>query len=146
MRFKVAVAVAVAALSVGFAGLAIGQDSPIPARQEIMKMNGASMKLVGDMVKGTTEFDATKAADAMKIIADNMPDFPALFPPGSEEGDTKAGPAIWTDMAGFTAASQKLVADATEAQAAAAEGLAAFSPAFQAVGANCGGCHKVYRE
>ena len=144
MKFKVAVALA--ALSVGFAGIAVGQDAPIPARQEIMKMNGASMKLVGDMVKGTTEFDATKAADAMKVIADNMKDFPSLFPAGSEDGDTKAGAAIWTDMPGFTAAAEKLVADATEAQAAAAEGLASFSPAFQAVGANCGGCHKIYRE
>ncbi len=144
MRFKLAVALA--ALSVGFAGIAVGQDNAIPARQEIMKMNGASMKLVGEMIKGTTEFDATKAADAMKVIADGMKDYPSFFPVGSEDGDTKAGPAIWSDLAGFTAASEKIVADATEAQAAAAEGLAAFSPAFQAVGANCAGCHKVYRE
>lgn len=144
MSFKVAVALA--ALSIGFAGIAVGQDSPIPARQEIMKMNGAAMKKVGDMVKGAAPFNATEAADAMKLIADNMKDFPSLFPEGSDQGDTKASEAIWTDMAGFTAASEKLVADATEAQAAAAEGLSSFSPAFQAVSANCGGCHKPFRE
>ena len=42
MRIKVAVAVA--AFSVAFAGIAVGQDSPIPARQELMKENGADGK------------------------------------------------------------------------------------------------------
>lgn len=144
MTFKVAVALA--ALSVGFAGIAVGQDNPIAARQQIMKANGASMKLVGDMIKGTTEFDAAKAAEAMQGIADSMKEFPTLFPEGSDEGDTKAASAIWTDMAGFTAAAEKMAADATEAQAAAAEGLASFSPAFQAVAANCGSCHRAFRE
>jgi cytochrome c556 len=104
------------------------------------------MKKLGDMVKGTTPYDAAEAADGMRIMADNMTRFPSLFPAGSDQGDTKAGPAIWSDTAGFQAAAAKLVADAKTAQGAAAGGVDAFSPAFQQVGSNCGGCHKVYRE
>jgi cytochrome c556 len=143
---KLKLAVAVAALSVGLAGMAVGQDSPIPARQEIMKMNGAAMKKVGAMVKGETPYNATEAADAMKLIADNMEEFPSFFPAGSDQGDTKAGPAIWTDTAGFQAAAAKLVTDAKAAQEAAAGGLDGFTPAFEQVGSNCGGCHKIYRK
>jgi cytochrome c556 len=144
MEFKLSVALA--AVAVGYAGIAVGQDAPIPARQEIMKMNGAVMKKVGAMVKGETPFNATEAADGMKIIADNMTEFPSLFPPGSDQGDTKAGGAIWSDTAGFQAAATKLVTDAKAAQEAAAGGLETFSPAFEQVGSNCGGCHKIYRE
>ena len=143
---KVKLLVALAAVAVGYAGIAVGQDTAIPARQELMKMNGAAMKKAGDMVKGTTPYDATEAAEAMKNIADDLTEFPGLFPPGSDDGDTKAGPAIWTDTAGFQALAAKMVADAKAAQEAAAGGLATFTPAFEQVGANCGGCHKVYRE
>jgi cytochrome c556 len=143
MKFKLLVALA--AVSVGYAGIAVGQDTAIPARQEIMKMNSATMKKIGDMVKGTTPFNATEAADGMKIIADNMTQFPSLFPPGSDQGDTKAGPAIWSDTAGFQAAAAKLVTDAKAAQEAAGS-LETFSPAFEQVGSNCAACHKIYRE
>jgi cytochrome c556 len=51
--------VALAAVAVGYAGIAVGQDTAIPARQEIMKMNSATMKKIGAMVKGETPFNAT---------------------------------------------------------------------------------------
>jgi cytochrome c556 len=100
MRIKVAVVLGI--FSAGFAGMAVGQDTAIPARQELMKMNGAAAKAASDMIKGTTPYDAVKAADAMKIIAANLEQFPSLFPPGSESGgDTKASAKIWDDKAGF---------------------------------------------
>jgi cytochrome c556 len=145
MRIKVAVVLGI--FSAGFAGMAVGQDAPIPARQELMKMNGAAAKAASEMVKGTTPYDAVKAADAMKIIAANMEQFPSLFPPGSESGgDTKASAKIWEDMAGFEAAAADAAADAKAAEAAAAGGVDAFKAAFAAVGADCGGCHEAYRN
>ena len=144
MRIKVAVVLGI--FSAGFAGMAVGQDTAIPARQELMKMNGAAAKAASDMIKGTTPYDAVKAADAMKIIAANMEEFPSLFPPGSETGDTKASPKIWEDTAGFQAAAADAAADAKAAEAAAAGGVDAFKAAFAAVGADCGGCHEAYRN
>ena len=145
MRIKVAVAIA--AFSIGFKGIAVGQDAPIPARQELMKENGAAMKAASAMAKGEMAYDEAEAAGAMKIIADNMVEFPTLFPADSQNsGDTKAAAAIWTDKEGFEAAAAKTVTDANAAEAAAAQGLEAFQTALGAVGANCGGCHKVYRN
>lgn len=144
MRIKVAVAVA--AFSVAFAGIAVGQDSPIPARQELMKENGAAMKAASAMAKGEVAYNETEAAGAMKIIADSMVEFPGLFPADSQDGDTKASAKIWEDMDGFKAAAAKTATDAQAAEAAAADGVEAFQTALGAVGANCSGCHEVYRN
>ena len=144
MRLKIVVALAAA--SVAFAGFAIAQDTAIPARQELMKENGAAMKAASALAKGEVEWREGEAAGAMKIIADNMEEFPGLFPPGSESGDTKASAKIWEDMDGFKAASAKIVADAKAAEAAASQGVEAFQAALGAVGADCGACHEAYRN
>ena len=143
---RVNVVAALVVFSVGFAGSAISQDSAIPARQDLMKMNGAAAKAAFNMAKGTTAFVAADAAEAMKIIKNSMIEFPNLFPVGSEDGgDTRALPKIWEDMDGFKAAAAKLAADAGAAEDAAANGLDAFKAALGAVGADCGSCHETYR-
>ena len=149
MRMRIAVAVA--ALSVGYAGIASGMSSggaisePIPARQNLMKENGAAMKAAGAMAKGEQPFNEAEAAGAMGIIKANMEEFPDLFPPDSAEGDTRASPKIWEDMDGFKAAAAKTVADAEAAEQAASQGLDAFKAAVGAVGQNCQSCHETYR-
>jgi cytochrome c556 len=143
MRLRVGLALA--ALSIVFVGAAFGEDDPILARQLLMKANNAASKVAFEMVKGTTPFDAAKAAEAMKTIASDMEAFPTLFPEGSDQGDTKASPAIWENMDDFKALAAKLGADATTAAGAAANGLDAFKEAFGAVGGDCGACHKKYR-
>jgi cytochrome c556 len=143
MRLRVGLALA--ALSIVFVGAAFGEDDPILARQLLMKANNAASKVAFEMVKGTTPFDAAKAAEAMKTIASDMETFPTLFPDGSDQGDTKASPTIWENMDDFKALAAKLGADATTAAGAAANGLDAFKEAFGTVGGDCGACHKKYR-
>jgi cytochrome c556 len=143
MRLKVGLALA--ALGIAFAGAAFGQSDPIVDRQLLMKANNAASKVAFDMVKGTTPFDAAKAVEAMKTIASDMETFPTLFPEGSDQGDTKASPAIWENMDDFKALAAKLATDANAAADAAAGGLDAFKTAFGAVGGDCGACHKQYR-
>jgi cytochrome c556 len=124
---------------------AVAADDPIQARQALMKKNGGAAKIAFDMAGGKAPFDAATAAAAMKTIQDDMVEFVTLFPEGSDQGDTKASPSIWTDMAGFKAAADKLVADAKTAEAAAATGAEAFGAALGAVGGDCQGCHQTYR-
>ena len=143
MRFRVGLAFA--ALSVVFVGTAFSEDDPIVSRQLLMKANGAASKVAFDMVKGKTPFDATAAAAAMKTIAGDLEQFPTLFPVGSDQGDTKASPAIWENMDDFKALAAKLVTDANAAADATANGLDAFKAAFDIVGGDCGACHKKYR-
>jgi cytochrome c556 len=137
--------IAFAALMLGFATAAAAADDPIAARQALMKKNGGAAKTAFDMAEGKTPFDAGAAAGAMKTLQDDMATFVTLFPEGSDQGDTAASPKIWEDMAGFKAAADKLAADAKTAEAAAAQGQQAFAAALGPIGADCGGCHKVYR-
>lgn len=72
--------------------------------------------------------------------------FPTLFPAGSDKGDTKAAPAIWTDQAGFQKDAEALAAAAGKlADAAKAGDATAVAADFKDVGAACGACHKDYR-
>jgi len=142
---RIGVAVALAALSIALAGVAVGQDDPIAARQALMKTNNESAKTAFLMVKGTNPFDATAATAAMNEIAADMVTFPTLFPAGSDQGDTHASPDIFSNMDDFKALAAQLVIDAKAAAEAANGGLDAFKVAFDAVNKDCFGCHQKYR-
>ena len=72
-------------------------------------------------------------------------DIDALFPAGSDKGDTKAAPKVWEDMAGFKAANQKLIEATDAALAAPPQDVGALGAAMGGIGGACGGCHKEYR-
>mgnify|MGYP006184679683 FL=1 len=68
------------------------------------------------------------------------------FPAGSDKGDTKALPAIWTDMAGFQAASKASDMAYDKLAVAAGSGdQAALAAAFADTGKTCGACHDKFR-
>jgi cytochrome c556 len=72
--------------------------------------------------------------------------FPTLFPAGSDKGNTKAAPTIWTDQAGFRKAAMTLTTTSEALATAAKSGDAtAVAAAFKEVGEACGACHKEYR-
>jgi cytochrome c556 len=133
------------ALAVAVVTIAYAQGNVIEERQNFMKANGAAMGLLTQMARGEAEFNAGDVKQAFEGIATRMQTFPSLFPAGSETGDTKAGPAIWTDTAGFEAEAAKLVAAATAA-AASATTLEGLQAAMGSVGAVCGECHQKYRN
>ena len=97
------------------------------------------------LARGTTPYDAAAAKGAMDQLATQMDKFVTLFPKGSESGATKtgAGPAIWSDAAGFKAEAVKFTTDAKAA--GASKDAASFAAALKTVQADCGGCHKTYR-
>ena len=144
MRMKLALAVLV--LATGSAAIAVAQEDIIKLRQRLMDTNGQAAKVSVGMIRGDIPFDPVVAAAAAMSIAHDNEVYPAFFPAGSDTGDTKAAAAIWTDMQGFKALSEKMVTDATAAAKAAAEGKDAFAKAFQTVGGNCQACHEKYRK
>ena len=144
MRRKIGLAFAVAGVLI--AGMALGQDDPIAARQALMKRNGEEAKTAFFMVKGKTPFDATAAAEAMNSLAADMEILPTLFPPGSESGEnTKASPDAFANLDDLKALAGKLGTDAKAAAEAAAQGQDAFATAFNAIDADCSACHQKYR-
>lgn len=121
---------------------------PIADRKAIMKERGGIVGgQLAPIVKGEKPFDAAAVMTALQALDANAKKFDvdALFPAGSDQGDTKASPKIWEDMAGFKAAADKFAADVAAAVAANPQDAAAFQPLFGAIASNCGACHQAYR-
>jgi cytochrome c556 len=91
--------------------------------------------------------DVKTLENPAKYIARWMRQYPTLFPPGSDQGhNTKALPAVWTDMPGFQKGAND-VAEAADkltefAKAGDADGVAAQ---VKVIGDACGACHRTYR-
>ncbi len=121
---------------------------PIADRQAIMKERGGiAFGQLAPIAKGDKPFDAAAVLTALQALDANAKkwDVDALFPAGSDSGDTKASPKIWEDMAGFKAAGDKFAADVAAAVAAPPADLATFQAQFSAITSNCGACHSAYR-
>jgi cytochrome c556 len=131
-------------VATALAGIALGQEDPVAAREALMKDNAAQATIAGGMVRGETPFDAAAAKAAMEKIAANAAEIPSLFPQGSEGGN--ALPAIWQNFSDFEAHAAALKTAADAAAAAADQGAEAFGTAFGAVGQACGACHQIYRK
>jgi cytochrome c556 len=122
---------------------------PIEDRQNVMKERASIMRVLGPIAQERQPFDAATVMDALEQLNTNaqqsVANFDALWPEGSGSGDTKAAPAIWEDMDGFRAASEKFAVDAAAAAEAAPQDLAAFQAVFGTVAGNCVSCHEKYR-
>jgi cytochrome c556 len=130
---------------IALAGAAIAQDGAIKKRQEIMKKNGETAKLITAMFKGEQPYDAVAAATAIKGIGGAMDEFITLFPEGSTSTDSAALPEIWKNKADFEGWAAQVKEDTPKTVAAAAGGMASLQPAFAELGKSCRGCHEKYR-
>ncbi len=134
-----------AALVLGLGGAALAQTfDPIATRkagQDVLAGTFAGVKAVL-----TLKGDVKTLEGPGKAIQHWALVFPTLFPPGSDKGDTKAAPAIWTDQAGFQKDAMALSAAGEKlATAAKAGDETAVAAAFKEIGEACGACHKDYR-
>jgi cytochrome c556 len=129
---------------VGGATVALAQADVIKQRQDNRKATAGEMRAIKAIIdaKGDAKGAVAHAAKLKELeIA-----FDKLFPPGSDKGDTKALPTVWSDMAGFQAASKNVDAAYDQLAVAAGSGdLAALTAAFGATGKACGACHEKYR-
>jgi len=129
---------------VGSATLAFAQADVIKQRQENRKAAGAAMRDIKGVIdsKGDAKTVVTLAAKLKTLEGA----FDKMFPAGSDKGETKALPTVWSDSAGFAKAGQ--AADAAYDKLAVAGGsgdFAAIQAAFGDTGKACGACHTTYR-
>jgi len=127
------------------ASLAWAQGDVIAQRQAGLKRMSGHM----EMIKKTLESkgDLSVVAERSQDMVSFYQGFPAMFPPGSDKGDTHARPAVWSDRADFEAASARMVEAATKLHQAAASGDAgATATAFREAGGTCGACHREFRS
>jgi cytochrome c556 len=129
---------------VGGATIAMAQGDVIAERKENRKQAAAAMRAIKGIIdaKGATSGAVEQAAKLKTLEAS----FVKMFPAGSDKGETKALPAIWTDMAGFQAANKAAdVAYDKLAVAAGSGNLEALTAAFGETGKACGACHDKFR-
>ncbi len=122
-------------------------EDAIKYRQSAMSVMGTHFGRIGAMVNARVPFDAKAAAENADIVFE-MSKLPwAAFVPGSDKGNTKAKPEIWTDQAKFKENNEKLVAETTKLAAAAKTGnLDNLKTVFTATAGACKTCHDAFRN
>jgi cytochrome c556 len=143
-NLKFAIGAATLAAALGAAMTVSAQTDVIKERQTIMKGFGAQARDVGAMVRGTTPYDAAKAASAVDAFSKGA-QLGALFPANSQSGDTAALPAIWTNRADFDLKLASFNADVAAAKGAVGDETAGKA-SLQKIMQSCGGCHMPYRK
>jgi cytochrome c556 len=122
-------------------------EDAVKYRKAAFTVMAAHFGRVGAMVQGRVPFDAA-AAQANMEIANSMAKLPfTAFGPGTDGGDTRAKPNIWSDNAKFVAASNKMVEEMGKLNTAAKSGnLDQIKAAFGPVGQSCKACHDDFRK
>jgi cytochrome c556 len=149
--FKIRPTLVVAALGLLTALPAAAQwrnaDAAIKYRQSAMALQGNHMGRLMAMTNGQVPFDAKVASEQIEIIALlNKLQF-AAFIDGSDKGNTRAKPEIWTEKDKWNAAVAKSQDDVSKLAAAGKTGnLDQIKAAAGAVGQSCKACHDAYQK
>lgn len=122
-------------------------EDAIKYRQSAMALQGNHLGRLFGMVSGRIPFDAKVAADNIEIIATlNRLQF-AGFVDGSDKGNTRAKPEIWTEKDKWNAAVAKSQEEVAKLAAAGKSGnLDQIKAAVGGVGQSCKACHDAYQK
>lgn len=145
---KISVPLAVALLVSATSAQAQFQKSEdaIKYRQGALFVMGQHFGRLGAMANGRIPYDAKVASENAEFVA-AMAKVPwVAFVPGSDQGNSKARPDIWSDAPKFREAAEKMMAETTKlATAAKAGNVEALKSAFGPTAASCKACHDSYR-
>lgn len=142
------------ALALAFGTLSAPAFAQFQKPEDAVKYRKAALNVmanhfgrIGVMANGRAPFDAKAAAESAAIV-ETMSKLPwEGFVAGTDKGDTRALPAIWTEQAKFKEGADRLQAETAKLNAAAKTGnLDAVKTAFGAVGQSCKACHDAYRK
>lgn len=150
MKFAAALAIAATALAV--AGTAAAQsfqkpEDAIKYRRSSFTVLSAHFGPLGAMANGRIPYDAQAAARHADVItlASTLP-WPG-FIAGTDKGETRAKPEIWSENAKFKAAGEKMQGEMQKLAAAAKTGnLDNLKTAFGPAAASCKACHDDFRK
>lgn len=122
----------------------------IDERKAIYKLIGANFRPIGNVLKGSTPYDAAAVQKSIDRVAFLSGFLDEAFPENSNLGEpeTKAKADIWTNRADFEKKEKQFQADilalqkVNETEKGATE---AFKTAAAAAGQDCKACHDDYR-
>jgi cytochrome c556 len=139
------------AVILAVAALAVQAQSPKPEdqiklRKSAYSLMGFSFGGINAMAEGKRPYDkeeATRLADLLVQVSMVPRRF---FGEGTDKGETRAKPEIWTHRADFDAKMDKMVTEAAKLPAIARSGdEAALKNQAKVVGEACGSCHDDFR-
>lgn len=142
---------ALAALGITAAQPAAAQfqkpEDAIKYRRASMTLMNAHLGRIGAMAQGRVPFDAKAAADNAAVIL-TISKLPYVaFIDGTDKGDTRAKPEIWSERSKFDAEAAKLQDEVVKLDTAAKSGnLDQLKAAFGATGQTCKSCHDNFRK
>ena len=122
-------------------------EDAIKYRRAVMTVMGTHFGRVAGMANGKIAFDPKAAADSADIAL-TMSKLPFVaFIPGTDKGETKAEPKIWTEQDKFKTAAEQMQDNMVKLQAAAKSGnLESIKSAAGDTGKSCKNCHDSYRK
>ena len=122
-------------------------EDAIKYRKGALFVMGQHFGRVAAMANGKIPFDAKAAAENAEI-ATAMSKLPYVaFIEGTDKGETRAEPKIWTEMDKFKAAATKMQEEMVKLNVAAKSGnLDAIKAAVGETGKSCKACHDNYRK
>lgn len=150
MRKITIITAAVIALSVTTTVVSKERDpgeKAIGARQAAFTLMAANVGPMGAMAKGKKPFNqeefAMRAANLEALS--NMPW--EFFIPGSDQGDTKAKPEVWSNQDDYKKKTEQFKQEVAKlAQASKGTDQKAMFEQFGATAKSCKSCHKEYKK
>ena len=122
-------------------------EDAIKYRKAAMTVMATHVGRIFAMANGRAPFDAKSVSDSAEMAAAMSKWQFSGFVPGSDKGETKAEPKLWTEMDKFREKADKSQDDLVKLNAAAKTGnIDAVKTAVGAVGQSCKACHDSYRK
>lgn len=140
-------AAAVATLAAPASAQFAKPEDAIKYRKSAMFVMQQNFARVSAMAAGKAPFDAKVAADSA-AVAEYMSKLPwPGFVEGSDKGETKARPELWTEQAKFKEYADKMQAEMSKFAAVVKTGnLDNIKTAVGATGGTCKTCHDAFRN
>jgi cytochrome c556 len=120
-------------------------EAAIQYRQSVMKAIGGLMGTSVGQLRDGLDYgpEMGEVASALQALTG---DIPALFPEGSDFGETDAKPEVWENRKGFEEASSKMREQVDGFSSAVKTGdRRKMLGAFKAMGDACKACHQDFR-
>ena len=118
----------------------------IKYRQNMMKAIGAHTAAAGAIITGKVDYK-NQLNEHVRSLEALTGDIPALFPKGSDFGDTRAKDAVWDKRAEFEKRAHNLKEKvAAFARAVKGGNQQAILTSFKDMGEGCKACHQDFRR
>ena len=121
------------------------KDKNVKERMMVMKEMASNTKIVGQMLKGKTSFDANEAKLALERLSSLSLETPKVFKINATDPKSEAKPVIWDEFDEFTRLSKDLAETSTDL-ASSLKTIDDLRPALKRVSSGCKACHSRYRE